>query len=84
MKTATEAMQERIGREQDERSVHAYMRRFVERWTADLDKSAAAEFQADLTLVLQAVHRDASRDTHELLRRSLAAMPPTPIFIEKK
>lgn len=84
MTTAIEAMQERIGREHDERSVHTYMRRFVERWTDGMDKRDAAEFQADLTLVLQAVHRDASRDTHELLRRSLAAMPPAPIFIEKK
>lgn len=83
MKTATDAMQERTGREQDERSVHAYMRRFIERWTADMDKRHAAEFQADLTLVLQAVHRDASRDSHELLRRSLAAMPPSQFFIEK-
>lgn len=84
MKTATEAMQDRIGREQDERSLHAYMRRFVERWTADMDKRDAAEFQADLTLVLQAVHRDANRETHALLRNALAAMPPAPIFIEKK
>lgn len=84
MTTATQTIQERIGREQDERSVHAYMRRFVERWTDGMDRRDAAEFQADLTLVLQAVHRDASRETHELLRRSLAAMPPTPLFIEHK
>ena len=83
MTTATEAMQERIGRDQDERSVHAYMRRFVERWAPN-DQRDAAEFQADLALVLQAVHRDASRDTHELLRRALAAMPPQPIIIDKK
>lgn len=82
MKTATESMQERIGVEQGERSVHAYMRRFVERW-APTDRRDAAEFQADLVLVLQSVHRDASRDTHALLRRALEAMPPSPIFIQK-
>lgn len=83
MTTATEAMQERIGRDQDERSVHAYMRRFSERW-APRDRGDVADFHADLALVVQAVHKDASRDTHELLMRALAAMPPQPIFIEKK
>lgn len=83
MKTATEAIQEKIGREHDERSVHAYMRRFAERWQP-ADRRDAADFYADLTLVLQAVHRDASRETHALLMRALAAMPPTPIFIDKK
>lgn len=83
MKTATEAIQERLGREQDERSVHSNMARFVRRWAPD-DRHDAAEFQADLALVLQAVHRDASRETHALLAKALMAMPPGPIFIDKK
>lgn len=83
MKTATEAIQARIGVEQDERSVHSSMRRFVQRWAPD-DRHDAAEFQADLALVLQAVHRDASRETHSLLTKALMAMPPQPIFVEKK
>lgn len=83
MKTATETMQERLEVEQDERSVHASMRRFAQRWAPD-DRHDAAEFHADLTLVLQSVHRDASRETHALLVKALSAMPPSPIFIEKK
>lgn len=82
-KTATEAMQERLGREQDERSVHSSMRRFTQRWAPD-DRHDAAEFQADLALVLQAVHRDASRDTHALLTKALMVMPPARLFVEKK
>lgn len=83
MKNATETIQERIGAEQDERAVHSSMRRFVQRWSPD-DRHDAAEFQADLTLVLQAVHRDAGRETQALLMRALSVMPPAPIFIEKK
>lgn len=82
MKNATETMRDLHQREADERSVHAFMRRFVERWTSDMDKRDAAEFQADLTLVLQAVHRDATRDTHALLVKALSAMPPQPIMIK--
>ena len=55
-----------------------------EKWTValDLNKRDSAEFMADLTLVMQAVHRDASRETHALLTKSLAAMPP-PVFVQK-
>ncbi len=84
MAAGAETMQDRIGREQDERSVHAYMRRFVERWAESMDRRDAAEFQADLTLVLQAVHRDASRETNALLMRALAAMPNPTFLIDKK
>lgn len=80
MKTATESMREIDDRHRDERSVHSSMRRFIDRW-APFEKG---EFVADLTLVLQAVHRDASREMHELLMRALQAMPPAPIFVEKK
>lgn len=83
-RTAAEAIEARKSRDIDERSLHDCMRRFVKRWTEHMDARDAAEFQADLTLVLQAVHRDASRETHALLRNALAAMPPAPIFIEKK
>lgn len=79
LKTATEAMREMDDRRRDERSVHSYMQHFIDRW-APFEKG---EFVADLTLVLQAVHRDASRETHALLRRALQAMPPAPIFVEK-
>lgn len=80
MKTATETMREIDDRHRDERSVHACMQRFIDRW-APFEKG---EFVADLTLVLQAVHRDASRETHALLMHALQSMPPAPIFVEKK
>lgn len=83
MSTATELMGERNQRDQDERSVHAYMQRFVQRWAPD-DRHDAAEFQADLALVVQAIHRDASRETHAMLYRAVAAMPTPSILIEKK
>lgn len=82
MKTASEVLQESISVEQDERLVHASMRRFVERW-APSDRREAAEFHADLTLVLQSVHRDASRTTNAILTTALAAMPPAPIYTQK-
>lgn len=84
MTTATEAMQEKIAADQDERAVHRRVQWFVEKWTTsmDLNKRDSAELNADLVMVIQAVHRDASRETHELLRRSLAVMPP-PVFVTK-
>lgn len=80
MKTAAEAVREIDERRRDERSVHACMQRFIDRW-APFEKG---EFVADLTLVIQAVHRDASRETHALLMRALQTMQPAPIFVEKK
>ncbi len=82
--TATEA----IGQSQadrDERDLHRRMQWFVKKWTMALDfnKCDAAEFSADLTLLIQAVHRDAGRTTHELLAKSLAAMP-APVFAQKR
>lgn len=79
--TAQEAAQA----DREERDLHRRVQWFIEKWTKDLDlnKREAAEFSADFTLVVQAVNRDASRTTHELLKRSLAAMPP-PTFIVGK
>ncbi len=84
MPTALESMQEQVQAGQDERTLHRKMQWFVEKWTVamDLNKRDAAELAADLAIVIQAVHRDASRDTHALLTKSLAAMPP-PVFVTK-
>lgn len=84
MPTALEAMQKQVQANNDERDVHRKMQWFVEKWTTsmDLNKRDAAELSADLAVVAQAVHRDASRHTHELLARSLAAMPPA-VFVKK-
>lgn len=84
MKTATEAIRERDERDRDERSLKSAVERFTERWTDSMDGRQRAEFHADLVLVIQAVHRDASRTTNELLMRAMQAMPPAPIFVEKK
>lgn len=85
-KTATEAAMDRRSVQEDERTLHARIAWFTEKWTTalDLNKRDAAELNADLVMVVQAVHRDASRATHEMLQRALEAMPPQPIFVEKK
>lgn len=80
MVTATEAIQEARERERDERSLHATTQRFTEKWTAELRSGDAGEFQADLLMLIQAVHRDAMRETHALLKSSLALMPPVQII----
>ena len=82
MSTATEIAQEAREREREERSLHATMERFIERWTAEIPPDARPEFHADLLILIQAVHRDASRETHALLRNTLAVMPPVQ-FIKK-
>ncbi len=83
MTAATDATREAIERESDERSLHAAMHRFAKKWNPD-HKDDALEFQADLLLLVQAIHRDASRETHTLLTNALMAMPPQHIFVEKK
>lgn len=72
--TATEAASQR-DRDLDERSLHQRMEWFFKKH-APADKYEAAEFHADLVMVLQAVHRDASRETHALLTNALRVMPP--------
>jgi hypothetical protein len=58
----------------DERALHQRMEWFFKKY-APADKREAAEFHADLAMVVQAVHRDASRETHALLTKALAVMP---------
>lgn len=81
--TSTESMKQRET-DQDERSLHRRVQWFTEKWTTamDLNKRDASEFAADFMLVVQAVHRDAGRETHALLRNALAVMPP-PVFVTK-
>lgn len=64
--------------------VHRKVAWFVEKWTTamDLNKRDAAELSGDLAVVMQAVHLDASRDTHALLAKAMAAMP-APVFVTK-
>ena len=61
--------------EMDERALHQRVEWFFKKY-APADKREAAEFHADIMMVVQAVHRDASRETHALLEKALAAMPP--------
>lgn len=81
--TATEALKGSEA-DRDERSLNRRVQWFTEKWTVamDLNKRDAAEFAADFVTVVQAVHRDASRETHALLTKALSAMPP-PVFIAK-
>ena len=85
MTTATETIAAKREYDTTERALHDRVRWFTEKWTssADLNKREAAEFSADLIMVVQAVHRDAGRTTHELLVKALMAMP-SPVFLTKK
>ena len=76
METATEKLSERREADMDERALHNRMEWFSKKY-APADKRECAEWHADLLLVVQAVHRDASRETHRLLGNALALMPPT-------
>jgi hypothetical protein len=73
MVTATEAATMREA-SRDERALHDYMEWFFKKY-APADKREAAEFHADMAMVVQAVHRDAMRETHALLTKALMAMP---------
>jgi hypothetical protein len=85
MTTSLEAAHAASEADRSERALNRRVQWFVEKWTTqmDLNKRDAAELSADLVMVIQEVHRDASRTTHELLRNSLAAMP-APQFIVPK
>lgn len=72
--TATEAL-EQNGRDSDERALRHYVEHFIRAW-APPEPHAAAEFQADFLLVVQAIHRDASRPLQKALTVAFAAMPP--------
>lgn len=75
--TATEASKIRE-RDDDERSLHRHVQWFTEKWSValDLNKRDASEFAADFLLVVQAIHRDAGRETQALLMNALGAIPP--------
>jgi hypothetical protein len=69
-----------------DQALHQRMEWFFKKY-APVDKREAAEFHADLMMVVQAVHRDASRHTHDLLAKALSAMPMPAVFMpmpEKK
>ena len=83
MATATESVAERRDREYYERSLHHGAERFVSRWTDGMGSEERSKFHVDLVLLIQAVHRDAMRETHALLKNALAVMPPSPIIIRK-
>jgi len=85
MSTATEAALQQLDKNRDERELNQRVKWFVDKWAERLDASRdeMSELSADLVMVVQAVHRDASRDTHALLTKVLMAMPPAPIFVQK-
>ena len=85
MTTAAERLQAKRNVEIDERSMHARVKWFSEKWAAHLDLSGreTAEFHADFIMVVQAIHRDANRTTHELLMNALASAPIPAMLIKK-
>lgn len=83
LKTASEVAADQATR--DERDLHRRVQWFCEKWTTalDLNKRDAAEFTADFTIVVQSVHRDATRDISAILTKIMMAVPPAPIFVTK-
>ena len=83
LKTASEVAQDQATR--DERDLHRRVQWFTEKWTIalDLNKRDAAEFTADFTTVVQAVHRDATRDISAILTKIMMAIPPAPLFVKR-
>lgn len=73
-KTATEIRAD-VDTHRDERMLHARMEWFTNKYQPE-DRRKASEFHADLLMLVQAVHQDASRYTHKLLESAFAAMPP--------
>ena len=83
--TAAEALGQREA-DFDEQSLHRRVQWFVDKWTnqLDLNRRDASELNADLLMVVQAVHKDASRETHALLTKALMAMPAPSIILKKE
>lgn len=73
-KTATDILAD-VDAHRDERILHARMEWFTKKYQP-ADRREASEFQADLMMLVQAVHQDASRHTHKLLENALRVMPP--------
>lgn len=69
----------------DEKVLHKRVQWFTEKWTTalDLNKRDSSEFAADFTMVVQAVHKDATRDISAILTRIMMAVPPQPMIIPK-
>lgn len=81
MATLKEATADR-DRANDEYTLQRRMAWFSEKY----DRGAPehnAEFHADLLLLIQAIHRDAMRETHRLLVTALAAVP-NPLYALKR
>jgi hypothetical protein len=74
-KTATDIQADAVDAHRDERILHSRMEWFTKKYQP-ADRREASEFQADLLMLVQAVHQDASRYTHKLLENALRAMPP--------
>jgi hypothetical protein len=77
-KTATETTLDELGARSaahtDARIVRDAMERFSYHW-APSEPRKQAEFQADLLLLIQAVHRDAARPFGDMLTKAMSVMP---------
>ena len=82
--TAAETLT-RMNADRDERDLNRRIKWFVDKWSERLDagREEAAELSADVVTLVQAVHRDASRETHALLASALSAMPRPAILLKK-
>ncbi len=60
--------------ESDERMLRHAMEHFSYNWAPSAPRKNA-EFQADLLLLIQAVHRDAARPLNKMLMAAMGAIP---------
>jgi hypothetical protein len=72
--TATDFVEQKRDSEMDAREVHLAMEHFSFHW-APSEPRKAAEFQADLLMLVQAVHRDSARPFADILAKAFSAMP---------
>ena len=74
-KTATQVREE--GR--DESILHQHFQRFLKRWAPE-DRQRSYEFEADLMMLMRAIHADAAKPMEQALTTALKAMPPMQIL----
>lgn len=66
-----------------QRCLHNNVERFTREW-APGDPRRRAEFNADLILLVQAVHHDAMIPVERLLSNALRCIPLSPLFLKDK
>lgn len=66
---------------QRKRALHQHFENFLRKWAPRNRDSR--EFEADLFMLTRAIHEDAARPFGAMLEKSLMAMPPFHMVLEK-